>query len=359
MDGLLEGLLGGFPAGGKLLRHDICVHTNGLETSGSGVAAIHHPDGHLLNGVAHLVQVPGAGVCPGLHDLEHLVRVDANLGKLHAILADGVQQLPGKVQAVLGAGGNQVHGVVAGYAKVIYQGVSSPDAFGHVVLEHVPQSKGPFRDALQLAIGEAFHLLGDSGHSVGHICHAVAVVVAVDILHYALEAFQLGAGGSRGGGDLPGGGLILRADLHQGGGHRPCRGHPHLESGGESLADGVPGFGSRLLGLAHHFLDAGVQLAQQLDCSLHHAFRHGITSLFRLGSRLFQPIHHFLVEVQQLLQRKLARLPVGGGGVHGDKGPYSAEVSLPEESSESPMKKARTRAMAFLQSLADMRFTSS
>ena len=262
-----------------------------METGGSGIAAVHHPDGHLFDSVAHLVQVPGAGVCPGLHDSEHLVRIDANLGKLHAVLADGVQQLPREVQAVLGTGGNQVHGVVAGYAKVIYQGVGSPDAFGHVVLEHIPQSKSPFGDAL----------LGDSGHSVGHVRHAVAVVVAIDILHYALEAFQLGAGGPCGGGNLAGGSLVLRTDFHQGCGESARRRHANLKPSGEGLAYGVPGFGGRFLGLPHHLLDAGVQLAQQLDCSLHHAFRHGITSLFRLRSRLFQPIHHFPVQVKQLL----------------------------------------------------------
>ena len=236
-----------------------------------------------------------------MHDLEHLVRVNANLGKLAAILADGVQQLPGKVQAVLGAGGNQVHGVVAGDAEVVHQGVGSPDAFGHVVLEHVPQSKGPFRDALQLAIGEAFHLLGDSGHSVGHVRHAVAVVVAVDVLHYALEAFQLGAGGPCGGGKLACGGLVLRADFHQGCGESAGRCHANLKPVGEGLAYGVSCFGGRFLGLPHHLLDAGVQLAQKLYRGFHYAFRHGITSLFRLRSRLFQPIHHFPVQVKQLL----------------------------------------------------------
>ena len=194
-----------------------------------------------------------------------MIGVDAHLGKLAGILGNGVQQLPGEVQAVLGAGSDEVHGLIAVNAKIFHQGIGSPDALPYVVLESVTQKEGPLGDGLQSLIGEALHLLLDRCHSGGHVLHAVPIVVPIDLLHDALKAFQFFPGSPCGSCDLSGGALVLGTQFDRVGG---CGSHGsakslsssarHLKACGHGLAYPAPSLRRQALRFVKHLGHAWV-----------------------------------------------------------------------------------------------------
>ena len=84
---------GTVPAGGEGGHHFVSVETQCLKCLRGGLASVDGSDGELLHRVAHLVQVPGAGICALLEYVEHIVRREAQLTKLHGIFADAVNEL--------------------------------------------------------------------------------------------------------------------------------------------------------------------------------------------------------------------------------------------------------------------------
>ena len=179
-----------FSAGGKGCHHITGVQAQRFKGLCGGFTSVNGTDGELLNGVAHLVQVPCTGIRALLEDVEHVVRREAQLRKLHGILADGVNELAGIVKSILCTGRDQPHGLLTGNAEVGHHGLRRPGAFRDLIAEGVGQcicALGRFR---QLIAGQLRGLV-DLGNAGSGIFHAFAEIAAVHIFQHVRHALQL------------------------------------------------------------------------------------------------------------------------------------------------------------------------
>ena len=223
VDHVKKCFVGPLASGGKGGHDVLRVVPQGRERLHRAVAPVNGPDRKLLDGVAHLVQVPGGSVRPRLENVKHSIRVKAQFCKLGGILVDGVDQFPGVVQAVLCAGRDQAESLLCGGTEVLSDGLRRPGAFRHVVLESVPQGQGALGGRRQSVLVQVGHVPVDHGHRVAHVGHAVPVVGRVHVLHNVPQALQFLPGRAGGGGHLVGGRLPFSTQVGQvlGGGDGP------------------------------------------------------------------------------------------------------------------------------------------
>ena len=137
-----------------------------------------------------------------LHNLEHVVGVQPDLGKLDGVFADAVQQLAREIQPVLRPGGNQAHRLVAVDAELLDERAGRPGGFGDIIAEGVPQGKGRFGDVLQAGLIQLAYLLGNLGHRAGDILVGFAVIVCVNTFEGVLVGAQFALSRAGGGGEL-------------------------------------------------------------------------------------------------------------------------------------------------------------